>query len=664
MSNRYILHINTRNYSNWSWINEETQESISKDKLIEFPFPVPNQLFHGDHYCKQTEKLILDSPLRTEKAIIGTLLLSGNRTYGRQVLNKPKTTNNISLFSSANSNGNGRLYYRCIPQNPKYPIFLVPYNPPLEFSKHTSNQFVLFQFKEWKDKIAPYGGLIETIGAVNHLPSYYRYLLLSKKLEFHPNHWIPVSLRNANTIVASERRHSFEKRVEKKGEFVFSIDPEESRDLDDAFSFTWRETENGKKEAVVRIYIADVVYWMDWLGKWDVLRLENMGCSTIYLPDQNHPLLPRWISDKEGSLLESKTRPVVGLEKVFRCNDGDGSGSRAIECISQQFFRDSVTISKNFRYDTSELDSNPEYKAFLEFTRELLQTESRTGKVLDMKDSHDLVEYWMIEYNICAGNALAILGKGIFRRIQTLNRDERKDEEGGMVEEMVEEMVKGEGVIGINTRQFLKHYKNMRGEYVLYDDKQIQSQQSNELIYHNMIREGKYVFYAHASSPLRRMVDIYNQLGLVIGISRFHEEEKGAIEDFKENIEVLREEFQAHVEANVGEINRQNRIARRIQNECELLTKFFFYDMVEVESYEGIVVDWDICRSDSTITEVKGYWVFLEFWKHLVYVKRQKQNGEYEPLLKIGETGKYQIFLFEEEEKAHRKIVVRRCVLV
>jgi len=435
-------------------------------------------------------------------------------------------------------------------------------------------------------------------------------------------------------------------REEKGGDFIFSIDPKESRDLDDAFSFHWRETVEGKREAVVRIYIADVVYWVDFLGIWDALRIDKLGCSTIYLPDQNHPLLPRWISDKEGSLLESKTRPVVGLEKVYR-----GWETGAVECISQRFFRDSVRISKNYRYDTLELEECKKYQEFLAFTRDLIHLEKNGNSSMEMKDSHELVEYWMIEYNVCAGNALAILGKGVFRRTQSLKRSGCEIEasgEGAM------------GAIGVSTRQFLKHYKNIRGEYVLYDDSDTDPQSGVECVLHNTIREGKCVYYAHASSPLRRMVDIYNQLGLILGISRFYEKEKGEVEETKENVENLRREFQKHVEKNVEEINRQNRVARRIQNDCEMLADFFSCSHdISCELYEGTVVDWDLSQDNS---EVRGYWVFLEDWKRLVYVERQGTGigGDYEEILKIGETGKYQIFLFEEEEKSHKKVVVRR----
>jgi exoribonuclease R len=643
---KYTLHIEKRNYSKWTWIQEDTQEPIAEQQLIEFPFPIPNQLFHGDQYCSTTKKISLISPLRTEKAIPGTLILEGNRTYGRQVLGK--TTSSINLFTSISNSAKGRLYYRCIPQNPHYPAFLIPYKPPLDFSKHTTNLFVLFQYKEWIEKTAPYGGLIESIGAVNHLPSYYRYLLVSKKLEFHPNHWIPKSLHTGIPETETENKNE-KKQKEKGGEFIFSIDPKESRDLDDAFSFHWRETAEGRREAVVRVYIADVVYWMDFLGIWDALRLEKIGCSTIYLPDQNHPLLPRWISDKEGSLLETKKRPVVGLEWVFR-----GWETGAVECSSQRFFRDSVVISKNYRYDTSELEKCKNYQEFLDFTRCLIHLDKNRNRHMEMKDSHDLVEYWMIEYNIYAGNALAILGKGIFRRTQSLKSGDCEMEvagEGAM------------GAIGISTQQFLKHYKNTRGEYVLYDDSYVNPQSEVECMLHTTIREGKCVYYAHASSPLRRMVDIYNQLGLILGISQYNKEEKGKVEECKENMEKSRREFQKHVEMNVEEINRQNRMARRIQNECEMLSDFFScsYEVSNelYQSYEGTVVDWDLDKEKS---EVKGYWVFLEWWKRLVYVERQRTGagGGYEEILKIGETGKYQIFLFEEEEKAHKKIVVRR----
>ena len=599
---KYTLCIKKRNYSAWSWICEETLQPITEEELPLFPQPICEKLFHGDQYCPKTNEILRCSPIRTEKAIPGTLVLEGNRSYGRQIVN----------------NKLGRLYYRCIPKSIHYPIFLLPYKPVVEFSKMNVNMFVVFEYKEWKERTAPYGGLIETIGAVNHLPSYYRYLLVSNRLEFHPNHWIPLpgKMPAIHSVVETPGIRP------KKGEpLVFSIDPKESRDLDDAFSF---HREAGV--AVVNIYIADVVYWIDALNAWEVLRMENLGCTTIYLPGQNHPLLPRWLSDKKGSLLEGETRPVLQLDLTFRLG---GGGKWVLE--SHRFVQNVVKIHKNFRYDTMELETCSEYREFLKFTRGCGYFEDG-GK--EIRDSHDLVEIWMIEYNILAANRLREFGDGIFRKTVDLG--------GGAVG--------GEGLEKDfpGCSQFLKHYKKMRGEYILFVGGGGKGGEDGtgemERYSHTNIRgEGRNVFYAHASSPLRRMVDIYNQLCLIQSL-------QGGC---GEMVEETQEGFKRWMEISVEEINAQNRKIRRIQTECEMLADFFSEEKVGAsELYDGVVVDLDAN---------KGYWVFLEQWKRLVYVETQDTDAE---IRERGQIGKYQIFLFEEEEKAHKKIICRRCVYI
>jgi hypothetical protein len=593
----YRLFINKRNYSSWSWIHTETRDKLPEEDLKHFPQPISQQLFHEDQYCSDTQEIIRCSPLRTEKAILGTLVLEGNRSYGRQMVN----------------NKSGRLYYRCIPKSIHYPVFLLPYKPVVEFAKINVNFFVVFQYKEWKERTAPYGGLVETIGAVNHLPSYYRYLLISNCLEFHPNQWIPIP---KNPTVNMEKGDQPRKSNQKKGEpFVFSIDPNESRDLDDAFSFQWNR---GSGVAVVNIYIADVVFWIDALNAWDALRMENLGCTTIYLPDQNHPLLPRWLSDKKGSLLEGEMRPVMELELTYR--KAVGSGKWVLE--KGEFHRSTVKIHKNFRYDTLELETCPEYQAFLDFTRGC-----RIFGDTVVRDSHDLVEVWMIEYNIFAGSRLSETGRGgggILRKTLDLETETDNTDWSGLQKNR-----KFTGAC-----QFLKHYKKTRGEYILFGGLATDC-------HHTKIREGDRVLYAHASSPLRRMVDIYNQLCIALTL--------GMIETEKHL------EFKHRMESSVEEINAQNRIIRRIQNECEMLANFFSDEVGASEIYDGVVMDLEI-RKKGEVMETKGYWVFLEKWKRMVYV--EKQDGDTE-IRERGQIGKYQIFLFEEEEKAHKKVICR-----
>ena len=60
-----------------------------------------------------------------------------------------------------------QLLYKCIPDDKRIPIFLVPYKIKPGFNKK-KNKYVVFEFKEWTDK-HPRGVLGQTIGDVDNL---------------------------------------------------------------------------------------------------------------------------------------------------------------------------------------------------------------------------------------------------------------------------------------------------------------------------------------------------------------------------------------------------------------------------------------------------------------------------------------------------------------
>ena len=68
------------------------------------------------------------------------------------------------------------------------------------------------------------------------------------------------------------------------GRDVISIDPESSKDYDDAFGLS--ETDD---TYIVSIYITNVSMWLDVLNVWSSFT-ERV--STIYLPDRRRPMLP------------------------------------------------------------------------------------------------------------------------------------------------------------------------------------------------------------------------------------------------------------------------------------------------------------------------------------------------------------------------------------
>ena len=108
---RITLSIKNRDYSQWTFDgNYDTS-------------PIDSKLFHGDVINPNGE--LIESPIRNAKQLAGILILEDGKTYGRT------------------SNGK-RLLYRCVPDNNKLPVFLVPYDMKLGFSKDVKNKYVLF----------------------------------------------------------------------------------------------------------------------------------------------------------------------------------------------------------------------------------------------------------------------------------------------------------------------------------------------------------------------------------------------------------------------------------------------------------------------------------------------------------------------------------------
>lgn len=586
------LHVENRNYANYNWTNVK---SGYEDIPIKCPNPLEQKLFHGSIYHPDTD-LLLPSPILKNKKIPGILILEGNKTYGRQ--------------RKTSSSGKGRLYYRCIPQNKHLPIFLIPYEPAMDFSKHQVNLFVLFEYKEWTASHAPYGILTETIGKVSDLSAYYEYLLYVRGMHFSHQTIINQKIRQTKM----KNGFHFDPKPNTKpnpGIFIFSIDPQGSKDLDDAFSIHHTKHENDEYMYVIRIYISDMVYWASHFQLWDDLRLEKTGANTLYLPDRNRVMIPSILSDQKASLLaDGDLKPVMVYELEISLHSGKVVGNR--------FYRDQVFIHANYRYDTEVLEKCEHYRHMFEVTRKWT---SLGGYENNIQDSHELVAYWMVEYNRAVGKELSEIGRGIYRVcVQKLPETESQEGEP-------------------EWKRIMRYWKSdVKGQYAFY------SSELETMVHYGMGGGYEvYYYYAHASSPIRRMVDIYNQSCLVnkmdsgVGFGL----DIGAVEGMRI--------FQTEMEKTetLVELNRQTSESKRVQMECEMLAAFFSCPDIETVEYEGTVMDIDVLR---------GAWVYLSFWKRVVFVG--VGEGGYEDI-SIGDRKKCQIFLFEEEEKANRKVAVR-----
>ena len=108
------IFIQDRGYSQWDLYDSDTSQPVDNHKTLE---PCKEKLFTGDIFeinnniCK-----IIHSTVRVEGSYSGILVLDGGQTYGRC---------------------KKKLLYKCIPDDMRLPIFLVPYEGKKKFFQKT-----------------------------------------------------------------------------------------------------------------------------------------------------------------------------------------------------------------------------------------------------------------------------------------------------------------------------------------------------------------------------------------------------------------------------------------------------------------------------------------------------------------------------------------------
>jgi len=435
----YKIHINDRNYSSWDIL---TEISMLQTELQDPSFnPLEYKLLTGDIINNKYE--IIHSTIRNDNNIPGIILLLG-KTYGRA------------------KNGIGKFYYKCIPNDIRLPCFLVPYEQKiLGFNKTVTNKYVLFKFLEWSSK-HPIGSITNTIGDITIISNFYEYQLYCKNLFISIKEFTK-TINNAykqldggsfiTEILAANP--NIENRLD---EYIISIDPKQSTDLDDAISI---------KDDIISIYIANVPILMEYFNLWPSF---SERISTIYLPDRKCPMLPTLLSENLCSLLEGEQRFAFCVDIKFK----DG------EVVDIQFKNTLITVKKNYRYDDVELQEDKSYKDILTAIQSL---NIKYNYVKEIKDSHDVVAYLMILMNYESANLLTKFKTGIFRTLSlkdtNINSTELTDE----------------------VYNFIKIWQASSGQYSNFEDK----------TGHAFIGVDNYV---HITSPIRRLVDLLNMMNI------------------------------------------------------------------------------------------------------------------------------------------------------
>ncbi len=373
-----------REYNKYRIYSNETGESIEK----EF-HPNEIKMFNFDIFNMNEGNIkMVNSPSRIA-TISCVLVLDNELTYGKH---------------------KDKFLYKCVPDDCRIPVFLVPFKITIGINKKLENRYVVIKYIHWKDK-HPFGQIEHNIGCVSDLSSFYQYQLYCKSLY--------ASIQRFNTDTRKKLKqykddeiikniilqYNVEDRLNHK---IISIDPKESKDFDDAFGY-----ELGEVNSTISIYIANVPLWLDYLDLWDSF---SKRIATIYLPDRKVPMPPTILSDDLCSLKENVDRFAIALDVVFNNKTG--------EIISTNFKNTIINVYKNFRYDTKNQERDTLYKQLCRASKIINQTSKYSES---LRSSHDVVACFMILMNNICANKLYKSKKGIFRNMSlTHHGDESK----------------------------------------------------------------------------------------------------------------------------------------------------------------------------------------------------------------------------------------------
>ena len=571
----YTCHVESRDYCNWNY--------SPPDSNIECP--LIHKLFNGDKFTRNGENgtiRVIESVVKRDKNIPGILMLENNRTYGRTENNK-------------------RLYYKCRPNDPKIPCFLVAYDISVGFNKKYQNKYVTFSYHHWTDK-HPVGVLSQTIGDVYDLAAFNEYQLFCKQLQTS----IKPAVSATNSALRLRSVGSYQTEImecpKRFGNMVnlfdnklnvFTIDPSGCTDRDDALSIL--SVSNGDiTEHLVTVHIANVWVWIEALGLGDVL---GNRVSTIYFPEMKRPMLPTTIGEELCSLDEGNVRFAFSMDFTVIDHPKKGVYIQYLESMRPAMYQSAIQVSKNFVYEEPVLLDNMDYKSLKTLTQKLDKT---------VKNSHDVVAFWMVQMNRYAAKHMKSERFGIFRTVQNKNNPELDPE---TEDETIPPIVRA-------------WEQQLTGEYVLYSNK-VQN------LCHNSLGYSEYV---HITSPIRRMVDLLNQIAWV----KYH------IKDivFSPGLDTF---YNAQINS-LPAINEKMKKIRRIQADANILYTVVNDPDLLKNVYKGVILE----KGEESVTTV-----YIEELKWITQCKLPDTQ------LNVYDKIKCKIFVFDNEEQMRKKIRIQ-----
>tara|TARA_Y100000389_G_scaffold144831_1_gene143257 strand:- start:21587 stop:23257 length:1671 start_codon:yes stop_codon:yes gene_type:complete len=464
-----------------------------------------------------------------------------------------------------------KLLYLCKADDKRLPAFLIPYRVPYNFDKSIHKIYITFSYNYWNECEDPIGSMRQNFGKIQDVNNYYEYILYCKSLNVSIQKFTKTVKEKLNKYTCEEINESI---VKKYNISRISKKDEHVFTIDTNISNDHDDAISYNfKENKITVYITNVALIMDYLELWDSFTNR---ISTIYLPDKKRPMMPTILNNVLHSLNEKHSKLCYALDMYYDDNNN---------IIRQELKLCYVYISKNYTYD--DVNENKYY--------------CKMSKMLKINNSRDLITHLMLYFNHYVADYLSKENYGIYRILEThssLTLDNQNN-------------------VPTHIYDYIINLKRNGSRY-------------------DMIKaiEDKSKLYLQITSPMRRLVDIINNISLLKMMGIITEESKA----------IQFHSYWTHKDK-IEYINICSRSIRKIQSKCKIYSQYLYDRENDIDTkYQGYVFD-KILKEDSKYK----YMVYIPKLNLTTYITILQHLNNYSCHL-------FKLFVFMDQEKDKNKI--------
>ncbi|WVQ71979.1 hypothetical protein IAR50_001522 [Cryptococcus sp. DSM 104548] len=312
-------------------VNDDTKPTYA-GHVVAVVERMPGQLFSG-----QLGVLRPSSAATKEKQELERRERDGDRNKS----NEPETRPKIVWFK---------------PTDKRVPLIAIPTEQaPEDFIENPdsySNKLFVATIKRWPiTSLHPFGTLVEELGPISNAEVETSALL--KDCNFPTEDFTEMTMKCLPPLPWTIPEREFEVRTDLRSQRVFTIDPPNAKDLDDALSFN----DNGDGTFTVGVHIADVAYFVKTNTQID--REARKRATSVYLVQRTVPMFPPQLSEELCSLLPGAERLAFS---AFFTLDKDGNviekkfAKTIIKSCAKLSYADALGVSKGGSLPKSKSD--------------------------------------------------------------------------------------------------------------------------------------------------------------------------------------------------------------------------------------------------------------------------------------------------------------------